>query len=130
MPNTWSFSMTDTTAVHGAPGSPAPAQGPFLLHVWMVAPQCADRHIRLLTELFDMLSGQPGFVSARILESSGRSSIAAIVETQSVEHRRRLEQLPQVRDVLHQVPADASLVAQPYRDVAFFEARWPSSAAS
>lgn len=122
--------MTDTTAVHGTPGSPAPVDRPFLLHVWMVEPQSADRHIRLLTELFDMLSEQPGFVSARILESSGRSSIAAIVETQSVEDRQRLEQLPQVHDVLYQLRADASLVAQPYRDVALFEARSPSSAGS
>jgi hypothetical protein len=122
--------MTDTTAVHSAPGSPAPAQGSFLLHVWMAEPQSADRHIRVLTELFDMISGQPGFVSARILESAGRSSIAAVVETRTVEDRQRLEQLPQVHDALYQLRADASLVAQPYRDVAVFEARRPPSASS
>jgi hypothetical protein len=120
--------MTDTTAARCATDSPTPAQGAFLLHVWMVDPESADHHIHLLTELFDRISEQPGFVSARILESAGRSSIAAIVQAGSVEDRQRLAELPQVHDVLYRLSADASLVAQPYRDIAAFDARSPASA--
>jgi len=121
--------MTDTTAVH-ADSSSAPVEGAFLLHVWMVDPDSADRHVQLLTQLFDAISEQPGFVSARILESADRSSIAAIIETGSVQDRQRFEQLPQVHDVLYQLHAEANLVARPYHDVVAFHARGAASAAT
>lgn len=115
--------MTDTTAVHTTDNSRAPVEGALLLHVWIVDPESADRHIQLLNQLFDTISEQPGFVSARILESAGRSSIAAIIEAGSVQDRQCLERLPQVHDVLYQLHAEANLVAQPYHDVVAFHAR-------
>jgi hypothetical protein len=115
--------MTETTAFHTAESPGAPVEGAFLLHVWMVDPENADRHIQLLTHLLNTISEQPGFVSARILESAGRSSIAALIETGSVQDRQRFEQLPQVHDVLDQLHAEANLVARPYHDVLALHAR-------
>jgi len=94
------------------------SQGPVLLHVWMIDPQTADRHVQLLDELFRGVADQPGFLSARILEATDRISIAALVEMRTAEDRERLEQLPQVRDVLQRLGAAANLVVRLYHDVA------------
>ncbi|HEX5193398.1 MAG TPA: hypothetical protein VFW09_11390 [Solirubrobacteraceae bacterium] len=94
-----------------------------MLHVWLVDPQNADRHLELLRGLFDAISDQPGFVSARILESPSRSSIAAIIEMRTREDRQRLERLPQVHHVLHQLHDAANLIARLYDRVAEFDAR-------
>jgi hypothetical protein len=96
------------------------AQGPVLLHVWMVDPQTADSHIQRLAELFQGVSDQPGFVSARILEAPDRDSIAAIIEMRTAEDREQFERLPQVHEVLHRLGAAANLVVRLYDDVAAF----------
>jgi hypothetical protein len=114
--------MNQSTPTHGANGAARAAEGPVLLHVWMVDPQNADRHLQLLEELFDGVTDQPGFVSARILAAPGSSSIAAIVEMRTVEDRQRLEQLPQVHDVLYQLRASANLLVRLYHEVAGFHA--------
>lgn len=115
--------MTHATALHSADANARPAPGPAVLHVWMVDPENADRHLELLRGLFDGVADQPGFVSARILESPNRSSIAAIVEMRTREDRQRLEQLPQVRGVFHQLQDAASLIARLYDEVAQFDAQ-------
>jgi hypothetical protein len=74
--------MNQQTTVHTADRADPSDQGPVLLHVWMLEPHMADRHFQLLQELFEEISDQPGFVSARILASPGRTSIATIVEMQ------------------------------------------------
>lgn len=122
--------MNRATAVDSTSRADRLAQGPVLLHVWGVEPHWAERHIQLLEELFDGISDQPGFVSARILQSPGRSSIAAIVEMQTVEDRQRLEQLPQVHDVLYQLRPGANLVVQLYHEVAQFDAHGSAAAAA
>lgn len=98
-------------------------QRPVLLHVWMTHPEAADAHIQRLAQLFAAVAGEPGFVSARILQDSGRSSIAAIIEMRTVEDRRRLEELPVVHETLHGLEGSANLVARLYDDVAAFSAR-------
>lgn len=113
----------------GADGADRSAEGRVLLHVWMIEPHMARRHLQLLGELFDGISDQPGFVSARILESPHRSSIAAIVEMRTVEDRQRLEQLPQVHDVLYQLRPGANLVVHLYHEVARFDAHGSAVAA-
>lgn len=114
--------MNRVTTAHTSDRADRSAEGPVLLHVWMVEPHWADRHIQLLEELFDGVSNQAGFVSARILESPGRSSIAAIVEMRTVEDRQRLEQLPQVHDVLYQLRPAVNMVLRLYHEVAAFDA--------
>lgn len=120
--------MNQPTAVHSAAGPDRSADGPVLLHVWMIEPRTADRHLRLLGELFDGISDQPGFVSARILETPGRSSVAAIVEMRTVEDRERLEHLPQVHDVLYQLRGAANPVVRLYHQVAEFGSRGSAAA--
>ena len=115
--------MSEETAVHSGESAGGSDQGPVLLHVWMVDPQTADRHIQVLTELFEGVSNQPGFVSAKILETSGRSWIAAVVEMRTVEDRQRLEQLPQVHDALYSLRPAANFVLQVYHQVGQFDAQ-------
>jgi len=98
-------------------------EGPVLIHVWNVDPDqeggCVDR----LAELFaHQIATDPGFVSARILESEDRASVAAVIEMRSVEDRRRIEQVPEVRDTLDNLHGAANLVLRLYNEVKAFHA--------
>jgi hypothetical protein len=95
----------------------AAGESPVLLHVWEVDPEREGVAAQRLTEMIGEVATEPGFVSARLLESADRRSIAAIVEMRSVEDRRRLEQLPVVRDTLHHLDSSFSLVVKLYHDV-------------
>jgi hypothetical protein len=112
--------MNQEPAVPSADAAERSTPGPVLLHVWMVDPQAADRHVQLLKELFEKVSDQPGFVSAKILETPGRSWIAAVVEMRTVEDRERLEALPQVHDALYQLRPAANFVFQVYQQIGEF----------
>jgi len=93
-------------------------EGPVLIHVWAVEPAAESTAVQRLEELFaDESTTDPGFVSARILESDDRTSLAAVIEMRSVEDRRRIEQLPEVRDVLDHLHGAANLVLRLYRQV-------------
>jgi hypothetical protein len=115
--------MSEESAVHSGESAGRSDQGPVLLHIWMVDPQTADRHIQLLRELFEGVSNEPGFVSAKILETSGRSWIAAVVEMRTAEDRQRLEKLPHVHDALYSLRPAANFVLQVYHQVGQFDAR-------
>ena len=121
--------MNRPVNAHDADVAQGSIKGPVMLHVWRLEPQSADRHIRLLTELFAGIADQPGFVSARVLESPGRSSIAAIIELRTVEDRQRLERHPKVHEVLYQLRGAANFVAQLYHEVAEFDPRRSAAAA-
>jgi hypothetical protein len=67
------------------------AEGPVLIHVWEVDPTEEPSNLERLEELFaHQISTDPGFVSARILVSEDRLSIAATIEMRGVEDRRRI----------------------------------------
>jgi hypothetical protein len=88
-----------------------------LIHVWEVDPAEEAAAVRRLDEMFGDIVKDPGFVSARVLETAERSSIAAIVEMRSVEDRRRLEELPGVRETLHHLHGTANMVIRLYHEV-------------
>jgi hypothetical protein len=96
-------------------------EGPILLHIWMVDPSKADALVGALSQMFRQVAEQPGFVSARVLESPDRASIAAVIEMRTVEDRRQLEQLPEVRDTLHNLQGTANLVIRMYHVTLAFE---------
>jgi hypothetical protein len=56
-------------------------------------------------------------------KSADRSSIAALVEMQSVEDRQRLEQLPAVRETLDYLPGTVNIVLKLYHEVAAYQAQ-------
>ena len=93
-----------------------------LIHVWEIDPAEAAAAEARLNEMFGELLKDPGFVSARVLESANRTSIAAVVEMRSVEDRQRLEQLPEVGKVLGHLHGTANIVIRLYHDVATFPA--------
>jgi hypothetical protein len=94
----------------------------LLLHVWEIDPAEVAAAEGRLGEMFGELLKDPGFVSARVLESADRTSIAAVVEMRSVEDRRRLEQLPYVREVLDHLQGTANIVIRLYNEAATYQA--------
>jgi hypothetical protein len=91
-------------------------QSPILLHVWSVHPDEATALVERLGKMFSHLGGDEGFVSARILASVDRTSVAALVEMRSIEDRQRLEELPEVRETLHAVRGAYNLVIRLYHE--------------
>jgi hypothetical protein len=79
--------------------------------------------IERLDELFaNQIATDAGFVSARILDSQDHASVAAVIEMRSVEDRRRIEQLPEVRETLDHLHGAANLILRLYHQVKAFEA--------
>ena len=92
-------------------------ESPVLLHVWDVDPADNALAVGRLEEMFGELVKDPGFVSARVLETVDRTSIAVVLETRSVEDRRRIEQLPDVRETLDHLNGTANIVIRAYHEV-------------
>jgi hypothetical protein len=95
-------------------------EGPTLIHIWRVDPAQEGAAVHSLREMFSKVATDPGFVSAQILESPDRISLAAIVEMRTVEDRQRLEQLPEVHDALHGLHGALNLTMRLYHQVAAF----------
>ena len=94
-------------------------QSPVLLHIWSVEPESEATLVERLGEMLRHLSDDPGLVSARILASPDRKSVAALVEMRSPEDRERLEALPEVRETLTDVQDGAyNLIITLYHEVA------------
>jgi len=97
-------------------------ESPVLIHVWQVDPAEAAAARGRLDEMFGGLLNDPGFVSARVLESADQTSIAAVVEMRSVEDRQRLERLDGVREVLDHLHGTANIVIRLYHEGATYHA--------
>ena len=82
-------------------------QSPVLLHIWNVEPEAEATLVEKLGEMLRRVSDDPGLVSARILASPDRKSVAALVEMRSAEDRDRLAALPEVRETLNDVQEGA-----------------------
>ena len=92
-------------------------EGPVLIHVWDIDPADDAAAIKRLEEMFGEIVSDPGFVSARVLESPEQTSIAAFIEFRTVEDRQRMEQLPNVRETLHHLHGTANIVIRLYHEV-------------
>jgi hypothetical protein len=97
-------------------------ESPLLVHIWNVDPAKEGLAAEHLDKMFVEVAAVPGFVSAKVLESADRSSIAAFVEMQSVEDRQRLEQLPAVRETLDHLPGTFNVVLRLYQEVVAYHA--------
>jgi hypothetical protein len=94
-------------------------ESPVLVHVWEVLdPTGEAAAVQRLNEMFGQIGNDPGFVSARVLQTADQNSIAVIMEMRSVEDRQRLEQLPNVRETLHHLhPTAMNTVVRLYHEV-------------
>ena len=97
-------------------------ESPLLVHIWNEDPAKEGVAAQHLDKMFGEVAAAPGFVSAKVLESDDRSSIAAFVEMQSVEDRQRLEQLPAIRETLDHLPGTFNVVLKLYQEVAAYHA--------
>jgi hypothetical protein len=98
------------------------SESPVLVHVWEIDPTEEAVAVRRLKEMFEQIAKDPGFVSARVLETADQTSIAAIVEMRSVEDRQRLEQSPDVREPLAHLHGTANLLIRLYTEVGAYRA--------
>jgi heme-degrading monooxygenase HmoA len=92
-------------------------QSPVLLHVWRVHPEEEATLVERLGKMIGQVNDDPGFVSARLLASADRTSVAALIEMRSVEDRQRLEELPEVRETLHTVEGAYNVVIRLFQEV-------------
>lgn len=97
-------------------------ESPLLVHIWAVDPTKEGVAAQHLDTMFGEVAADPGFLSAKVLESDDRSSIVALVEMQTVEDRRRLEQLPAVRETLDHLPGTVNVVLRLYQEVVAYPA--------
>jgi hypothetical protein len=97
-------------------------EGPALIHIWEVDPAREEAAVQHLEAMFKEVVSDPGFVSARVLASGDQTSLAAVIEWRSTEDRERVEQLPEVRDTLHDLRGNANLVSRMYHHVAEYRA--------
>ena len=93
-------------------------EGPALIHIWEEDPAQEEAAVHHLEAMFKQVVSDPGFVSARVLASADQTSLAAVIEWRSAEDRNRVEQLPEVRDTLHDLHGNANLVSRLYHHVA------------
>jgi hypothetical protein len=98
-------------------------ESPVLIHIWDVDPAQEGHAAQHLEKMFGEIAGDPGFVSARMLESADGSSIAAFVEMKSVEDRQRLEELAPVRETLDHLPGTVNVVLRLYHEVVVYHAQ-------
>jgi hypothetical protein len=111
--------MVESGAAGGVGGT---TEGPVLLHIWEVDPAREGVAEQRLDAMLGEASKEPGFVSARLLQSPDRRSIAAFIEMRTVEDRQRLEQLPQVRDTLHHLDGALNIIVSLYHEVGRYDA--------
>ncbi len=97
-------------------------ESPVLVHVWEVDPDEEAVAVQRLNEMFGRIVNDPDFVSARVLQTADKTSIAAIVEMRTAEDRRRLEQLPDVHETLRHLHGTANLVVRLYNEVGTYGA--------
>jgi len=110
-------SAWSTATVEARKRGPSMNEGPVLIHIWEVDPTQEAAAVQSLDKMFGEVAGDPGFVSARVLESADRNSLAVFLEMRTVEDRQRLEQLPAVRDTLHHLHGAANLIIRLYQQV-------------
>lgn len=97
-------------------------ESPVLVHIWEIDPEQTAGAVDSLTKMFGHIATDPGFVSARILESPDGTSLAALVEMRTIEDRQRLEQVPEVRETLHHLQAAANLIIKMFHQVGEYHA--------
>jgi len=97
-------------------------EGPTLIHIWIIDPGEEAAALQSLDQMFGHVATDPGFVSARILQSADRASVAALVEMRTVEDRQRLQEDPHVRTTLNHLHGAANLIAKLYHEVDTYHA--------
>ena len=95
-------------------------ESPVLLHIWEIPASEEPAAIERLEQMFTEIAGDDAFVSARVLESPDRDSIAAIVEMRTAADRRRLEEMPEVHETLEHLHGTANIVYRLYHEVALY----------
>lgn len=106
-----------STGRHEVQRDDVAAESPVLIHVWEVDPAQQRVAVQHLGKMLGEVASDPGFVSARVLESADQSSLAVLLEMRTVGDRHRLEQLPVVRETLDHLSGTVNVILKLYRQV-------------
>ena len=106
-----------STGQHEAKRYCVAAESPVLIHVWVVDPAQQAVAVTNLGKMLGDVASDPAFVSARVLESADRTSLAVLLEMRTAADRQRLEQLPVVRETLDHLAGTVNVVLKLYRQV-------------
>jgi hypothetical protein len=100
-----------------AQGTHAVAGGPVLIHIWEIDdPDHADVVVQRIDAMLTQVSREPGCVSARVLESDDRRSIATAIEMRTSEDRQHIEQLPIVGQTLAHMDGTVNVIVRRYHE--------------
>jgi len=96
-------------------------ESPTLVDVWTVEPSRRDElRERILKMLGEVVSKQPGFVSARVYESNDEGAVMVSVEMRSIKERQDLTDSPEIQTALRELRAIAHSQLRLYRLVGSF----------
>ena len=94
------------------------SEGPVLIHVWEVLdPEHEGLILERLDQMLTATVAEPGFVSARVLQSADGLSIAVVLEMRTAGDRQRLERLPWVRETLDHLDETMNIIIRLYDQV-------------
>jgi hypothetical protein len=100
------------------PAARGASEGPVLIHVWEVLdPEHEGLILERLDKMLSATTTDPGFVSARVLQSANGLSIAVVLEMRTAEDRQRLERLPWVRETLDHLDDTMNIIIRLYHQV-------------
>ena len=96
-------------------------ESPTLVDVWTVEPSRRDElRARILAMLGDVVSAQPGFVSARVYESNDQGAVMVSIEMRTIKERQDLTDSAQIQTALRELRGIAHSQVRLYRLVGSF----------
>src|SRR5579875_2786668 len=116
--------MAQTGAAgNGSGHANLPAEGRVLIHLWQVLdPAQADMAVQHLDTMLSAVAADPGFVAADLLETGEQDWIAVVIEMRSLEDRRRLETLPEVRQTIERLQGTVNVIVKLYNQIVRYRA--------
>lgn len=92
------------------------SESPVAIHIWDLDAAHEQAALQSLTGMYERVGPASGLISARLMRSEDRSSIAAIVEMESVQARQRFLELPEVRETLEHLQGAVNVVFRTYHE--------------
>lgn len=91
-------------------------ESPILIDIWTVDPARRDELVeRVSKAIREIISQQPGFVSAQVYESLHGRFVLLLIRMRTPEDRQHLEDLPAAQNLYREVRAIGKTHANLYR---------------
>jgi hypothetical protein len=91
-------------------------ESPILIDVWTVAEPRRDELARQISDgVRDVIVGRPGFVSARLYESTDGGAMILMVRMRTIKDRQDLTDSPEAHELIRELQAIARSHVRLYR---------------